>query len=64
MDKLVDNKGYKELINNIGSVFSKAKSKMISVINAEMIDVYWEIGKNIDEFEQKGKINHYGLKVP
>ena len=64
MDKLMDNKGYKELINNIGSVFSKAKSKIISVINAEIIDAYWEIGKNIVEFEQKGKIKaEYGSKL-
>ena len=55
MNKLIENKGYKELIENIGSVFNKAKSKIISAINVEMIDAYWEIGKNIVEFEQSGK---------
>ena len=55
MDELTENKGYKELIENIGSVYNKAKSKIISAINTEMIDAYWEIGKNIVEFEQKAK---------
>jgi predicted nuclease of restriction endonuclease-like (RecB) superfamily len=64
MNKLVNNNGYKELIDNIGSVYNKAKSKMISAINAEMIDAYWKIGKNIVEFEQKGKIKaQYGSKL-
>ena len=56
MNELTENKGYKELIENIGSVFNKAKSKIISTINVEMLDAYWKIGKNIVEFEQKGKL--------
>jgi len=64
MNELVENKGYKELIENIGSVFNKAKSKIISAINVEMIDAYWKIGKNIIEFEQKGKLKaEYGSKL-
>ena len=64
MNELIENKGYKELIENIGSVFNKAKSKIISAINVEMIDAYWKIGKNIIEFEQKGKLKaEYGSKL-
>jgi len=64
MSELIENKGYKELIENIGSVFNKAKSKIISAINTEMINSYWEIGKNIVEFEQKGKLKaEYGSKL-
>ncbi len=61
---MVENKGYKEFIENIGFVFNKAKSKIISAINVEIIDAYWEIGKNIIEFEQKGKLKvEYGSKL-
>ena len=64
MNELIENKVYKELIENIGSAFNKAKSKIISAINVEMIDTYWEIGKNIIEFEQKGKLKaEYGSKL-
>jgi len=64
MKELTENKGYQELIENIGSVFNKAKSKIISAINVEMINAYWEIGKNIIEFEQKGKLKaEYGKKL-
>ena len=64
MNELVENKEYKELIENIGSVFNKAKSKIISAINVEMLDTYWKIGKNIVEFEQKGELKaEYGKKL-
>ena len=64
MNELTENKGYKELIENIGSVFNKAKSKIISAINVEMLDAYWNIGKYIVEFEQKGKLKaEYGSKL-
>ena len=64
MNELVENKEYKELIENIGSVFNKAKNKIISAINVEMLDAYWKIGRNIVEFEQKGHLKaEYGSKL-
>ena len=64
MNDLTENKGYKELIKNIGSVYNKAKNKIISTINKEMLNAYWEIGKNIVEFEQKGKVKaDYGKQL-
>jgi len=64
MNKLNENKEYKELIENIGSVFNKAKNKITSAINVEMLDAYWKIGKNIVEFEQKGQVKaKYGSKL-
>ena len=64
MNELSENKKYNELIENIGSVFNKAKSKVISAINVEMLEAYWEICKNIVEFEQKGELKaEYGKKL-
>ena len=64
MNKLVENKEYKKLIKNIGSVFNGAKNKIISAINVEMLDAYWKIGRNIVEFEQKGHLKaEYGSKL-
>ena len=64
MNELTKNKEYNELIKNIGSVFIKAKNKIISTINVEMLDAYWKIGKHIVEFEQKGKLKaEYGKQL-
>jgi len=64
MNELTENKDYKKLIENIGFVYYKARNKIISAINVEMLDAYWKIGKNIVEFEQKGKIKaEYGKKL-
>jgi len=51
MNELAENKEYIELIENIGSVFNKAKRNIVSTINVEMLDAYWKIGRNIVEFE-------------
>ena len=64
MNNLNENKEYKNLVESIGSVYNKAKSKIISAINVEMLNAYWEIGKYIVEFEQKGKLKaDYGKKL-
>lgn len=56
MNNLSPNKGYEELIKNIGSVYDKAKNNIVSTINVEMLNAYWEIGRHIIEYEQKGEI--------
>jgi len=55
MGELSKNNEYKTLIENIGVVYNKAKQNVVSAVNVEMLDAYWNIGKNIIEFEQKGK---------
>ncbi|HNY62666.1 MAG TPA: PDDEXK nuclease domain-containing protein [Bacteroidales bacterium] len=64
MGKLIETKGYEELINNIGSVYDKAKTNVVSAINVEMLKAYWEIGRFIVEFEQNGNIKAtYGKEL-
>lgn len=64
MIKLTENKGYEELINNIGSIYDKAKSNVVSAVNVEMLNAYWEIGRFIVEFEQNGSIKaKYGKEL-
>lgn len=64
MSNLLDNKGYVELIQSIGSIYDKAKDNVISAVNIEMLNAYWEIGKYIVEFEQKGEIKaSYGAEL-
>ncbi len=64
MSKLIENKGYEELINNIGSIYDKAKTNVVSAVNIEMLNAYWEIGRFIVEFEQDGNIKAiYGKEL-
>ncbi len=64
MDKLIKHTEYKELVENIGSIFQNARSNVISAVNTEMLKAYWEIGRNVVEFEQGGKLKaEYGKQL-
>ncbi len=55
---------YQELIERIGNTYQSAKSKIISAVNIEMLYSYWQIGKDIIEFEQRGKLKaDYGKQL-
>jgi predicted nuclease of restriction endonuclease-like (RecB) superfamily len=52
---------YQQLIDKIGITYQSSKSKIISAVNTEMLYAYWQIGKDIVEFEQGGKLKaEYG----
>lgn len=64
MSKIVENKGYKELINSIGAIYNKAKNNVFSTVNVEMLNAYWEIGRYIVDYEQEGSIKAtYGKEL-
>jgi len=64
MDELIKNIDYQQLIEKIGSVYQSAKSKIISAVNTEMLCAYWQIGRDIIEFEQGGKLKaEYGKQL-
>lgn len=46
---------YGSLINEIGNVLSEARAKISRTINTTMLDAYWNIGRYIVEYEQKGQ---------
>lgn len=50
-NNIIDN----NLISNIKTLIINSRNKIISNINNELLLTYWEIGKEIVEFEQKGK---------
>lgn len=55
MNQLNINKDYNNLIEKIGDSYNSAKSKIVTAINSQMLNAYWEIGKHIVDFEQGGK---------
>lgn len=64
MIELRKNIDYQLLIEKIENTYQSAKSKIISVVNTEMLFAYWQIGKDIIEFEQGGKVKaEYGKQL-
>ena len=56
--------GYKYLINDIGNLLHKNRTKTIQYVNNILVETYWYIGKRIVEFEQKGNEKaEYGSKL-
>ncbi|MCE7925770.1 MAG: DUF1016 family protein [Haliscomenobacteraceae bacterium CHB4] len=55
---------YKSLLDNIGQTFSAAKEKAYSLMSQILIEAYWNIGRQIIEYEQKGQGKaDYGKKL-
>jgi predicted nuclease of restriction endonuclease-like (RecB) superfamily len=55
---------YNDLFNRIASILASARTKVIREINKAQVLAYWEIGREIVEFEQKGKARaEYGEKL-
>ena len=64
MNKLVKGKKYEHLIKNIGILLEKSRENVYTYINQTLVKAYWEVGKEIIEFEQEGKEKaDYGSKL-
>ncbi len=50
-----DNTEYKRLIENVGVALQNGRNNMAVAVNSTIVQAYWEIGKYIIDFEQKGK---------
>lgn len=48
-------KGYGNLIRNIGTILEHGRRQAYNAINQILTKTYWEIGRQIVEFEQQGK---------
>jgi len=55
---------YNNLLDKIANIFSEARGKVVREINRAQVLAYWEIGREIIEFEQKGKTRaEYGKEL-
>lgn len=52
--EVVDGGTYSELVNAIGGLLERARSKIAAVANFELVKTYWETGRYIVEYEQHG----------
>lgn len=54
-NKQVSKRGYYGLLDKVAEILNQARAKVIREINRAQVLAYWEIGREIVEFEQKGK---------
>jgi len=54
--KVVANKNYKDLVSSIGELLAESRRRALQTVNEALVRTYWNIGRHIVEFEQKGNV--------
>lgn len=54
-NKKITTRNYNNLLDRIAEILESARTKVFREINKTQVLAYWEIGREIVEFEQKGK---------
>ena len=49
------NNNYSDLLSQIATVYKQGQHSATIAVNTALVETYWQIGKYIVEFEQKGK---------
>jgi predicted nuclease of restriction endonuclease-like (RecB) superfamily len=63
-NKEISPKSYSNLFGRIANILVEARTKVVREINKAQVLAYWEIGREIIEFEQKGKARaEYGEEL-
>ena len=63
-DELIDAPEYEELLGRISASYSEGQAQAFHAVNTHLTKTYWEIGRQIVEFEQGGKIRaEYGKSL-
>lgn len=55
MKEIKTKPSYEKLLTSIGNTIETARTNTFKIINAQLVKAYWEIGRQIIEFEQQGK---------
>jgi len=63
-NKVIGPGHYNNLLDRIANILVEGRTKVVREINKGQVLAYWEIGREIIEFEQKGKIRaEYGEEL-
>ena len=63
-NKTISPRNYSSILDRIADILVEARIKVVREINKAQVLAYWEIGREIIEFEQKGKIRaEYGEEL-
>jgi predicted nuclease of restriction endonuclease-like (RecB) superfamily len=63
-NKEITSRNYSNLLNRIANILIEARVKVVREINKAQVLAYWEIGREIVDFEQKGMVRaEYGEEL-
>ncbi len=61
---LVVNSDYQDLLHHVGETLENGRAKAVAAVNSAAVATYWEIGRDIVEFEQAGSVKaEYGTEL-
>ena len=64
MSKEISNSHYQQLKEQIGELLRQCREQAGKAVNTILVQTYWQIGRYIIEFEQKGKVKaEYGAEL-
>ena len=53
--RVITKKAYQTLISDLGRILQEGRKRALQTVNSILVETYWEIGKKIVDYEQKGK---------
>jgi hypothetical protein len=53
--ELTADKGYLDLLQNISDTYTQGRIQAVQAVNSHITQTYWQVGRQIVEFEQGGK---------
>ena len=63
-NSLVVNSEYQDLLHHVGETLENGRAKAVAAVNSAVGATYWEIGRDIVEFEQAGSVKaEYGTEL-
>ena len=63
-DSLTVNPNYQELLQHVGDTLEQGRSRAAAAVNTAVVATYWEIGRQIVEYEQGGSAKaEYGSEL-
>ena len=63
-NSLVVNSEYQDLLQHVGETLENGRAKAVAAVNSAVVATYWEIGRDIVEFEQAGSVKaEYGTEL-
>lgn len=63
-NSLVVNSKYQDLLQHVGETVENGRAKAVAAVNSAAVATYWEIGRDIVEFEQAGSVKaEYGTEL-
>ena len=55
---------YQNLLHDVGETLESGRARAVSAVNSAVVSTYWEIGRNIIEYEQAGRAKaEYGSEL-